>query len=93
MLPFRFLAAARHVPQWEEPLEQAMFKAVAGEPRLKGRTVLLVDVSGSMDAGLSRRSEMKRNDDTFPLTVPDPKPAAWTPSASKPKAKQKARAQ
>ena len=25
VLPFRFLAAARHAPQWEEALEQAMF--------------------------------------------------------------------
>ena len=27
VLPFRFLAAARYAPQWEEALEQAMYKA------------------------------------------------------------------
>jgi 60 kDa SS-A/Ro ribonucleoprotein len=29
VLPFRFLAAARYAPQWEEALEQAMLKCVA----------------------------------------------------------------
>ncbi len=29
VLPFRFLAAARYAPQWEEALERAMFRAVA----------------------------------------------------------------
>ena len=28
VLPFRFLAAARHAPQWEQALERAMFRAV-----------------------------------------------------------------
>src|ERR1700734_762822 len=60
VLPFRFLAAARYAPQWEEALEQAMYRAVAGRGKLVGRTVLLVDISGSMDAPLARRSEMLR---------------------------------
>ena len=62
VLPFRFLAAARYTPQWEEALEQAMFRAVSGAEKLSGRTVLLVDVSGSMDAPLAKRSEMVRMD-------------------------------
>lgn len=62
VLPFRFLTAARYAPQWEEALEQAMFRAVSGAEKLAGRTVLLVDVSGSMDAPLARRSEMVRMD-------------------------------
>jgi 60 kDa SS-A/Ro ribonucleoprotein len=62
ILPFRFLAAARYAPQWEEALEQAMFRAVSGAEKLPGRTVLLIDVSGSMDAPLAKRSEMVRMD-------------------------------
>src|SRR6201997_70147 len=50
VLPFRFLAAARYAPQWEEALEQAMFRSLAGREKLAGRTVLLIDTSGSMDA-------------------------------------------
>src|SRR6476646_1876791 len=62
VLPFRFLAAARYAPQWEMELQQAMFRALKEQARLPGKTVLMVDVSGSMDAQLSRRSEMRRTD-------------------------------
>lgn len=69
VLPFRFLAAARHVPQWEEPLERAMLSSLAEQEKLPGRTVLLVDVSGSMTYALSRRSEMLRTDAAYGLAV------------------------
>ncbi|MGC2621473.1 MAG: TROVE domain-containing protein [Acidobacteriaceae bacterium] len=69
VLPFRFLAAARHAPQWEEALEQAMFRSVEGRAKLAGHTVLLVDVSGSMVAPLSTRSEMLRTDAAYGLAV------------------------
>jgi 60 kDa SS-A/Ro ribonucleoprotein len=81
VLPFRFIAAARYAPQWERELEQAMFRALNGKSgegngksgegpsRLPGKTVLLVDVSGSMDAPLSRRAEMRRNDAAYGLAI------------------------
>jgi 60 kDa SS-A/Ro ribonucleoprotein len=69
VLPFRFLAAARYAPQWEEALEQAMLQSLADQPKLGGRTVVLVDVSGSMTAPLSRRSEMQRTDAAYGLAV------------------------
>jgi 60 kDa SS-A/Ro ribonucleoprotein len=75
VLPFRFLAAARHAPQWEEPLERAMFRSLEGRganedlARLAGHTVILVDVSGSMVAPLSRRSQMLRTDAAYGLAV------------------------
>jgi 60 kDa SS-A/Ro ribonucleoprotein len=74
VLPFRFIAAARYAPQWERELEQAMFRALdgksgAGPSRLPGKTVLLVDVSGSMDAPLSRRAETRRNDAACGLAI------------------------
>ncbi len=69
VLPFRFLAAARYAPQWEEALEQAMLKSVAEREKLPGKTVVLVDVSGSMTAPLSRRSEMQRTDAAYGLAV------------------------
>jgi len=62
ILPFRFVAAARHVPQWEAWIESAMMKSLEGRATLPGRTAVLVDVSGSMDARLSARSDMKRVD-------------------------------
>jgi hypothetical protein len=70
VLPFRFLAAARSAPQWEQPLEAAMFRALEGRTAgLPGHTVLLVDVSGSMEAPLARRSEMRRTDAAYGLAI------------------------
>jgi 60 kDa SS-A/Ro ribonucleoprotein len=70
VLPFRSLAAARHAPQWEQTLEQAMFRALdARGTRLAGHTVLLVDVSGSMEAPISQRSEMRRTDAAYGLAI------------------------
>ena len=70
VLPFRFLAAARVAPQWEQALEGAMFRALEGRSaRLPGHTVLLVDVSGSMEAAISHRSEMRRTDAAYGLAI------------------------
>jgi len=69
VLPFRFLAAARYAPQLEESLERAMLRALANTTKLPGRTVLLVDVSGSMIVPLSRKSEMLRTDAAYGLAV------------------------
>jgi 60 kDa SS-A/Ro ribonucleoprotein len=70
VLPFRFLAAARHAPQWEEALEAAMFRALEGRTaKLAGHTVLLVDVSGSMESPISGRSEMRRSDAAYGLAI------------------------
>jgi 60 kDa SS-A/Ro ribonucleoprotein len=70
VLPFRFLAAARKAPQWEEALELAMFRALADRAgSLVGHTVLLVDVSGSMNTPLSKRSEMNRTDAAYGLAI------------------------
>ncbi|HWC16481.1 MAG TPA: TROVE domain-containing protein [Terriglobales bacterium] len=69
VLPFRFVAAARYAPQWEQELEQAMLRCIAGQEKFAGKTVLLVDVSGSMDASLSRNSEMRRVDAACGLAV------------------------
>jgi hypothetical protein len=70
VLPFRFLAAARVAPQWEEALETAMFRSLEGRTaRLTGHTVLLVDVSGSMESPLSQRSEMRRTDAAYGVAI------------------------
>jgi hypothetical protein len=70
VLPFRFLAAARNAPQWESALEAAMFRALETRTsRLSGHTVLLVDVSGSMESPLSNRSEMRRTDAAYGLAI------------------------
>ncbi len=69
VLPYHFIAAAQHAPDLEPELEQAMFRAIEGHSRLPGKTRLLVDVSGSMDAAMSSKSEMRRLDAACGLAV------------------------
>jgi len=70
VLPFRFLAAARVTPQWEQTLERAMLRALDSRATtLRGHTVLLVDVSGSMNWSLSHRSQMRRTDAAYGLAI------------------------
>ncbi|MCX5383161.1 TROVE domain-containing protein [Streptomyces sp. NBC_00083] len=62
--PFRYLAAYRHAPslRWAYPLERALGHSLANVPALGGRTLILVDRSGSMWSPLSERSELNRAD-------------------------------
>jgi hypothetical protein len=69
VLPFRFIAAGRAAPQWESRIESPMLKCLSGHEKLPGKTVLLVDVSGSMDVRLSERSDMDRCDAAAGLAI------------------------
>lgn len=62
VLPFRFISAARVAPSLEPHIESWMLKGLADAPKLSGSTLLVVDVSGSMCATLSAKSELKRID-------------------------------
>jgi 60 kDa SS-A/Ro ribonucleoprotein len=69
VLPFRFIAAARHAPQFEPMLDEAMQAAMAGLERLPGRTLVLVDNSGSMNAPISGKSDLQRTDAAAGLAI------------------------
>jgi len=63
--PFRFLAAYRNAPslRWGYALEKALTASLANVPTLIGRTLILVDLSGSMgDRAGGRNSDMTRAD-------------------------------
>jgi 60 kDa SS-A/Ro ribonucleoprotein len=62
VLPFRYVAAARAAPQLEPSLDQALCAAIAEMPALRGKTIVLVDVSGSMTSRMSRKSDLTRMD-------------------------------
>ncbi len=62
VLPFRFIAAARAVPAYEHILEPMMLRACEGREKLPGKTAVLLDVSGSMDAPISAKSDIQRID-------------------------------
>lgn len=61
VLPFRFIAAAKVVPSLEPHLERWMFKCLEGSAKLPGKTLLLADVSSSMQNLLSRKSDLTRD--------------------------------
>jgi 60 kDa SS-A/Ro ribonucleoprotein len=62
VLPFRYIAAARACPQLEPALDEALCASIAAMTPFSGLTVVLVDVSSSMDARLSARSDLTRKD-------------------------------
>jgi hypothetical protein len=69
VLPFQFIAAARAVPAWESVVEEMMLRCLGAQPKLSGKTVLVVDTSGSMTARLSARSDMIRMDVAASLAI------------------------
>lgn len=62
IFPFRYTAAARAAPRFERALDAALIASVADGYRFPGRTAVLIDVSGSMDAPLSTKSDLTRLD-------------------------------
>lgn len=62
VLPFRYVAAARACPSLTGVIDQALLSSLTDMKPLDGKTVVLVDVSGSMDAKLSGKSDLTRMD-------------------------------
>ena len=69
VLPFRFVGAANHAPQWEPELETAMLQNLAEMPKLAGKTAIVVDNSGSMSDKVSGKSELSRIDAACALAI------------------------
>ena len=62
LFPYRFVAAARIVPQFEQALDKALLAGLEGGSTFDGLTVVLVDVSASMNRQLSAKSDLTRMD-------------------------------
>lgn len=62
--PMRFLSAYRAAPslRWAWPLEKAIDLSLSNVPELSGRTLILVDTSGSMGAPFSKDGTLMRWD-------------------------------
>lgn len=69
VLPYRFIAASKHAPMYERDLDRAMLKILESKQRINGRTAILVDVSGSMHAPLSSKSDLTRIDAANGLAI------------------------
>lgn len=61
-LPFRFISAARAAPRFEPALDAALVSKVGNLPIFDGKTIVLVDVSGSMVSKISAWSDLTRMD-------------------------------
>ena len=62
LMPLDFLKAERMNPEFSRQIEDAMINSYTNLPKLKGRTLFIVDVSGSMRARMSSKSDFTRFD-------------------------------
>jgi len=69
ILPYRFISARKFAPHLQSDLEQAMYKCLEGFDKLPGKTVFLVDVSGSMTSRISGKSDLSRADAAAALAM------------------------
>ena len=61
VLPFRFVAAAKAAPAYETELDQLLVRSAIENGQITGRTVVVIDVSGSMyNKPVSSKSDMDR---------------------------------
>ena len=61
ILPFQFTTAAAHATRYENVIEEAFLSCLSQRPKLKGKTIVVIDVSGSMyHSAVSAKSEMDR---------------------------------
>jgi hypothetical protein len=69
LLPFQFIAAAKECPNWEEIIDKAMIQSCKEKEKLSDRTLVLVDVSGSMGHAISAKSKMSRLDAAYGIAI------------------------
>lgn len=69
VLPFRFVAAARHAPKFEPEIEAAMLRSLEQFEKLPGTTAIVVDNSGSMSGKVSEKSDLSRQDAASALAI------------------------
>lgn len=70
VLPFRFIAAARAVPAWEDVIECMMLRCTELQEKLLGKTCVVVDNSGSMyGSKVSAKSDLDRSDAACALAI------------------------
>lgn len=62
LLPLDFLKANKMNPEFRGQIEDAMISSYANLPKLKGKTLFIVDVSGSMRTPMSTKSGFNRQD-------------------------------
>ncbi len=60
LLPLNYFGAAKFSPRYEKEIEDLMIRGMSTFPKISGKTLLVVDVSGSMHSKVSSRSIFSR---------------------------------
>lgn len=69
LLPLNFYGAQKHNPEYTKEIENAMIQAYSTVSKLPGHTVFVMDLSGSMQAGLASKSTFSRLDAGYAMAV------------------------
>lgn len=69
LLPLDFWKAARMNPEFERDIEDAMLEAYKNLPKLTGKTLFIMDVSGSMGFLTSKDSKFGRMDQACAMAI------------------------
>lgn len=69
LLPIDFVKAGDYAPDYLADLEDLMFRCLGEYPKLKGETVFVLDVSGSMKTSVSSKSNYTRYDAGKAMTM------------------------
>lgn len=69
LLPLDFLKANRMNPEFSRDIEDAMLEAYKNLPKLPGKTLFIVDVSGSMGSLTSGNSQFNRMDQACAMAM------------------------
>ena len=69
VLPLNFYSASIHAPEYLREIEQSMLDMYSKIDKLPGHTLFVVDVSGSMGAGISGKSQFRRMDVAAALSM------------------------
>lgn len=60
LLPLNFVQAAEYAPEYKKDIEDMMLRMYADLPKLPGRSIFVIDVSGSMNSAVSAKSAIQR---------------------------------
>ena len=69
LLPLDYLKAARMCPQFEREIEDKMINSYKSLPKLPGKTLFIVDVSGSMGSTTSSGTNFSRLDQACAMAM------------------------
>ncbi len=69
LLPVDFLKAVKFAPEYVSEIEDLMFSCLGQYPKLKGETIFVLDVSGSMGNKLSAKSDYNRLDAGIAMAI------------------------